>query len=162
MLLASTTPTDHISMPPLWYACGILIGRSPEEVFDFCSDLRNEMVWNPKARSVEKLTEGPVGVGTRFLARWSNAGPTVVEIVRFDRPHQWESHSITRGLEVWMTGAVEEDPMGAWYRARLQLRPHGIAALYAPLALRAMRRQEPWNMQLIRDTLGSSSRDGSP
>ena len=149
-------------MPPLWYACETVIGRSPEEVFDFCSDLRNEMVWNPKARSVEKLTDGPVGLGTRFIARWSNAGPTVVEMLRFDRPNRWETHSITRGLEVAMTGTVEEDAMGARYRARLQLRPHGVAVLYAPLALRAMRRREPRNMQLIRDALEPSSRDGSP
>lgn len=149
-------------MPPLWYACEIVIGNSPEAVFAFCSDLRNEMVWNPKARSVEKLTDGPVGVGTRFLARWSNAGPTVVEIVRFDRPHQWETRSITRGLEVAMTGTVEENALGARYLARVQLRPHGVAVLYAPLALRAMRRQEPRSMRLIRDTLEPSSREGSP
>lgn|SRR5512134_2649890 len=144
------------------YTSEVSIRRLPGDVFDFCSDLRNEMAWNPKARSVEKLTEGPVGVGTRFLARWSNAGPTVVEIVHFDRPHQWESHSITRGLEVLMTGRVEEDPIGAQYSLRLQLRPHGIAVLFAPLALRAMRSQEPRNMQLIRAALESSTEVGSP
>lgn len=55
-------------------------------MFDFCSDLRNELVWNPNAVQVEMLTDDPVRVGTRFRARWSNAGEVIVELVEFDRP----------------------------------------------------------------------------
>jgi hypothetical protein len=32
-------------------------------MFAFYSDLRNELRWNPRARSVEKLTDGPLTVG---------------------------------------------------------------------------------------------------
>jgi hypothetical protein len=39
-------------------------------VFDYCSDNRNELEWNPSAISIEKLTDGPVGLGTKYLARW--------------------------------------------------------------------------------------------
>jgi hypothetical protein len=38
--------------------------------------------------------------------------PTVLEIVRIDRPRQWESYSTAKGLDVSMTGTVEEDPDG--------------------------------------------------
>lgn len=47
-----------------------IIRRSPEDAFRFCSDLRNELVWNPKAKSVKKLTDDPVGIGTRYRAQW--------------------------------------------------------------------------------------------
>ena len=72
-------------MRALAYRTETVIRRSPEEVFDFCSDLRSELRWNPKAKYVEKLTDGPVGVGTRYRARWANSGPTTVEVVQFDQ-----------------------------------------------------------------------------
>ena len=43
-----------------------VIGRPPEEVFDFLADARNEVHWNAWARRIEKLSDGPVGRGTRF------------------------------------------------------------------------------------------------
>jgi hypothetical protein len=42
----------------------ILIRRPVEQVFDFVADERNEPVYNPQMRSVEKTTSGPIGVGT--------------------------------------------------------------------------------------------------
>ena len=51
----------------------VLIQRPPEEVFDYLSDPRNELEWNPKVRVMEKLTDGPVGVGTKFRAKWTKS-----------------------------------------------------------------------------------------
>src|ERR1043165_7469630 len=42
------------------------VRSSPEEVFDYCTDLAREHEWNPKLRRAEKLTVDPIGVGTRF------------------------------------------------------------------------------------------------
>jgi uncharacterized protein YndB with AHSA1/START domain len=43
------------------------IARSPEDVFGFVSDPRNDPLWCPKVKSVEKVgTEGE-GPGSRFL-----------------------------------------------------------------------------------------------
>ena len=41
----------------------VVIRCTPEQAFDYLSDLRNELDWNPTVQSVEKLTDGPVGVG---------------------------------------------------------------------------------------------------
>jgi uncharacterized protein YndB with AHSA1/START domain len=49
----------------------VLIQRHPEEVFDYLSDPRSELEWNPKVRVMEKLTDGPIGVGTRSRAKWT-------------------------------------------------------------------------------------------
>jgi len=63
-------------MSALSYSAETMIRRSPEDVFESCSDLRSELQWNPKVKYVEKLTDGPVGIGTRYRARWANSGPT--------------------------------------------------------------------------------------
>jgi uncharacterized protein YndB with AHSA1/START domain len=57
------------------------IGRSPEDAFDYLTDVTNEAEWNPRTRRVEKLTEGPIGSGTRFGAEWIKGNPMVVEYV---------------------------------------------------------------------------------
>ena len=44
------------------------IDRPVSEVFDFVSDATNVMQWLPAAVERRKLTDGPVGIGTRFEA----------------------------------------------------------------------------------------------
>jgi hypothetical protein len=46
----------------------IVINRPVEEVFDFVADERNEPRYNTQMRRAEQLTEGPIGVGSRFRA----------------------------------------------------------------------------------------------
>ena len=46
----------------------IIIKRPVEEVFDFVADERNEPRYNPRMLRAEKLTPGPVGLGSRYHA----------------------------------------------------------------------------------------------
>jgi uncharacterized protein YndB with AHSA1/START domain len=144
-------------MRALAYSTETVIRRPPEEVFEFCSDLRSELRWNPKVKYIEKLTDGPVGVGTRYRARWANSGSTAVEVVAFDRPRSWETTARARGMGIWFRGTVTDAPHGARYTADLTLRPMGLAWLVAPVALLAMRRQDQQHMHRIREALESSA-----
>jgi hypothetical protein len=144
-------------MSALSYRTEILIRRPPEDVFEFCSNLRSELRWNPKVKYVEKLSDGPVGVGTRYRAQWSNSGPTAVEVVHFDRPRSWETHAKARGMGIRFRGTVTDAAPGARYTADLELQPRRLAWLIAPLALVAMRRQDHKNMHRIREALESTT-----
>lgn len=53
------------------------IGRSPEDVFDYCSDPANEPAWNVKMKSVEQPTDGPGP--TPRPGRTPRAIPMIVE-----------------------------------------------------------------------------------
>jgi hypothetical protein len=92
----------------LGYAVTTRIDRPVPEVFDFLSDIRNELAWNPDAKSVEKLTDGPIGVGTRFRALWARTGSVEVEMVGFDPPRAWATRSAAMGMDVTATGRLEE------------------------------------------------------
>ena len=134
-----------------------VIRRSPEVVFDYCSDLGSELQWNPRVKYVDKLTDGPVRVGTRYRARWANSGPTIVEVVQFDRPHMWGTHARARGMGIRFRGTVTDAAQGTRYTADLALHPKGLAWLVAPFALLAMRRQDQHNMGRIQEALESST-----
>ncbi len=48
------------------YETTVSISRSVEHSFAFVSDFRNAALWDPRTYAVEKSTDGPIGVGTRF------------------------------------------------------------------------------------------------
>jgi hypothetical protein len=53
-------------------------------------------------------------------------------------------------MEVHFRGTVTEEDGASRYAARMELTPSGLAWLYSPLDLRAMRRQDSNNMRLIK------------
>jgi hypothetical protein len=50
----------------------LAINRPVEEVFDFVADERNEPSYNPRMLRAEKVSDGPIGLGTRFWAETSS------------------------------------------------------------------------------------------
>lgn len=88
------------------------IARSPEDVFDYLTDVTNEAEWNPRTRHAQKLTPGPVGLGTRFGAEWIKGNPTIIEYVRFERPAAWPSIARSRRLDARGEGQVSPTARG--------------------------------------------------
>src|SRR5438128_265408 len=69
----------------------IFIARPPEVVFACVGDQRNEPNYNPRMVRAEKLTAGPVGVGTRFAATMTagrRRADMVIEVTEYDRPNR--------------------------------------------------------------------------
>jgi uncharacterized protein YndB with AHSA1/START domain len=129
------------------------IARSPEDVFDYCVDLAREPDWNPKARRVEKLTDGPIGLGTRYEAAFLKDSPTTIEFVRFERPVAWESVGRSRRLDAKAEGRVLATEHGARLLMRMELRPKGTLRLLLPLIGRFMHEQEERNLAAIKAAL---------
>lgn len=130
----------------------VLIRSSPEEAFDYLSDLRAELEWNPDCHVMEKLTDGPIGVGTRYRAKWKGSPYVEVETISFERPHSWKMHangSLEVNFSVRLTPAAE----GTTLAVDFEPIPHGWFKLVFPLFLILIRRQERANMIRIRDAL---------
>jgi uncharacterized protein YndB with AHSA1/START domain len=69
----------------------IVIDRPISEVFEFVADQRNEPQYNPLMRLSEKITDGPIGVGTRFRADSLSMGRRVamtIEFTEFEPPYR--------------------------------------------------------------------------
>ncbi len=126
---------------------------TPEELLDYCVDIRHELEWNPTAASMEKLTDDPVGVGTRFLGRWKGAPSAIdVECLEFDRPRRWV-HDNGGPIAVTFTGTVEPTTAGSLLSVRFDARPRGWFQLAFPLFMLMTRRQKKANMTHLREVV---------
>jgi uncharacterized protein YndB with AHSA1/START domain len=134
-----------------------VIERDIEDVFDYLVDLRSELEWNPGVVSMAKLTDGPVGIGTRYLAKWKQSKRIEVECVAFDRPHSW---AYTNGGPVSVKFAVTlaPHPTGTRLVARFDARPNGWMRLAFPVFMLIMKRQERENMKNLKRTLEEPAR----
>jgi Polyketide cyclase / dehydrase and lipid transport len=133
--------------------CAIEIDRSAADVFDYVTDIRREFEWNSRTKRVVKLTDGPIGDGTRWEGEWVAGDPMLIEYVAFDRPTSWRSIGRSRGLQVVSDGHIEAAGDGARLTLRVELEPHGRLRLLAPLLGRIMRGRERQNVAAIKARL---------
>lgn len=115
------------------------IKRSPEDVFDFCSDPSREPEWNPMMKRVVKLTDGSVGVGARYATEFVDGPPMVMECIHYERPSAWSLTGDSRALTTAGGGRVVPTSEGAHLVMCMELEPHGLLKLATPLLRRRMK-----------------------
>jgi uncharacterized protein YndB with AHSA1/START domain len=123
----------------------IVIDRPVEAVFDYVADQSNEPQYNPQMVRAEKITAGPVGVGTKFRSAVASMGRTaemLIECTGYDRPRRLASTTTMQQADISYTLTFE--PAGAGTRMRWsgQVRPKGAYRLLGPLITWLGRRQE--------------------
>jgi Polyketide cyclase / dehydrase and lipid transport len=123
----------------------IVINRPVDAVFDFVADERNEPCYNPRMRRVEKLSPGPIGLGTRFHAEIrSRPRPAemIIEWTGYDPPRRLGSWTQLSTMDI--RGALTFDPIAEGTRMRWSwvVAPRGVFKLLTPLIAGTGRRQE--------------------
>jgi hypothetical protein len=141
----------------------IIISRPVEEVFDFVADERNEPRYNQRMLLAEQISEGPVGLGTRFRTELKTMGrtmPMIVEFTGYERP--WRLASLTRSSMMETAGALRFEPVPGGTRMSWSwdVWPRGVLKLMAPIVGVIGRRQEQgiWgNLKRLLESGGEGS-----
>jgi hypothetical protein len=123
----------------------IEIERPVQEVFDFVADQRNEPVYNPEMTASEKLTEGAVGVGTRYRAVTEGYGKPItmdIEVTGFERPRSIDTSTHMQQMDIHGGMTFEETPTGTRMSWSWSLYPAGVLRLASPLIARMGRKSE--------------------
>ncbi len=141
----------------------IEIARPVEEVFAVVGDERQEPRWNPRLRSAEQITPGPIGRGTRF--RVETAGrrsvPIVLEYTEYAAPIRVGSVSRLPGMDIVGRVTLESKSGGTRLHWAWQLRPQGMMRLLRPAIRWIGRRQERQTWARLRAYLEQGQdRDG--
>jgi hypothetical protein len=112
---------------------GATIARDPSAVFDYVADAGRQQSWNALVRSMDRDSEGPLGVGTRWRGDIARVGRVDVELIEYDRPrrvvhvarpwmavalHVWEVHPVAGGCRLVQHGEMRPTRMG-WLLAPL-------------------------------------------
>jgi hypothetical protein len=98
---------------------------------------------------MEKITDGPLGVGTQFRAKWKQSKSLIVECTKYDRPHGWAYHN-GGPVEVNLDISLDPRGQGSLLVSRFDAHPRGWFRLIFPVFLLIMRRQEKTNMANVK------------
>lgn len=97
----------------------VTIAAPVGEVFDMVADERNEPRYNPRIVRAEKVSEGPVGAGSRFVAEpkgMGAKGEMTLQIVGYDRPHRLRN--VVRSSYMRVDGTLNFDEIEGGTRLR--------------------------------------------
>jgi uncharacterized protein YndB with AHSA1/START domain len=123
----------------------ILIERPVEEVFDYVVDERNEPTYNRKMVRSQKLTEGPIGAGTRFAATMGGGRREIEMLVEYrevDRPRAIESISTFGAMTAQGTLRFEAVDGATRLSWDWELEPSGVVRFLSPVVALVGRRDE--------------------
>jgi Polyketide cyclase / dehydrase and lipid transport len=129
------------------------IRRSPEDVFDYASDPAHEPEWNLRMKRLEKLTDGPLGVGARYRMEFTQGPPANSECVRFERPNLWELAGGSKIIRSGFRGRVGPSGDGSHLVLRMEIRLRGPLGLALPLMRRRMQRELERDLATIKARL---------
>ena len=123
-----------------------VVARPIEEVFAFLADGENDPKFSPRVQRIEKITDGPPGVGTRYRSTVKDAGMTTkreFQITEFVAPSTIRWAETSKNLVTAREGGYDltATPEGTT-RLRLfnVLEGHGVGKLIAGFALSAARK----------------------
>lgn len=123
----------------------IIINRPVETVFDFVADERNEPRYNPRMARADKVSDGPIGPGTRFRAETASMGRTsemIIEVTAYDRPRRLASSTHMSAMDIHGTLTFDVVGDGTRMRWAWDVKPRGVFKLMTPLIGPMGKRQE--------------------
>jgi ribose 5-phosphate isomerase B len=121
------------------------VNRPPEAVFDYLTNPSSLPEWQTAKTSVEQLTDGAPGPGTRFRERTKGPGgkefEQVVEFTEFDRPRRVNVHVVEGPYPVDGTWTFEPDGTGTHVAFVAEGTLRGAMRPLQPLVQRMVARQ---------------------
>jgi polyketide cyclase/dehydrase/lipid transport protein len=123
----------------------IVINRLIDEVFDFVADERNEPKYNPQMTLAEMVTQGPIGVGSKFhcVMTDARAADMTVEVTEFDRPSRLGSTTrVSNIMDINGTLLLEQQGQSTKLKWLWNMEPRGFIKLLGPIVRRTGERQE--------------------
>jgi len=121
------------------------VGRPPEVVFDYLTDPSKLADWQTSKTSVEQITDGAPGLGTRVRERTKPPGgkefEQIVEFTEFERPLRVHMHIVEGPYPIDGTWLFEPDGDGTRVRFVAAGEARGVMRVLGPVAKLVIARQ---------------------
>ena len=132
------------------------IARTPKEVFDFISASENAPKVVSSVVSMVKLTEGPVGVGTRYReTRLMNGkeAQAELEIVDFEPSQRYAMKNVTEGIETIYRYTFKQENGGTRIDLVCELSASGLKKLMLPMVASILKKEDSDHLQRLKQAM---------
>ena len=132
------------------------VARPPKEVFDFIANSDNASKIVQSVSSMVKLTEGPVGVGTRYReTRLMNGKEqqAELEIVEFEPTRKYAMQNVTEGIETVYRYNFQPERDGTRIDLVCEIKAKGIKKLMLPLVAAILKKEDGDHLQRVKKVL---------
>ncbi len=113
----------------------------PEIAFDVMADARNETKWNADVSRAEMTTDGPVGLGSRFITvHGAPLGDIESTSTTFARPERLDFSSTSTRMDLAISLTFTAEGSGTRMQGTYVPKPRGVMAVLFPLLRPMIRR----------------------
>ena len=132
------------------------VARPPKEVFDFIAASDNAPKIAPSVKSMVKLTEGPVSVGTRYRETRLMGGKEQqadLEIVEFEPIQKYAMQNVTEGVETVYRYNFQPERDGTRIDLVCEVKAKGIKKLMLPMIVSILKEEDGDHLQRVKKIL---------
>jgi uncharacterized protein YndB with AHSA1/START domain len=132
------------------------IARPPQDVFDFITTSDNAPKVVPSVKSMVKLTEGPVRVGTRYReTRLMNGKEqhAELEVVAYDPNQKYAMKNETSGVETVYRYTFRPEAGGTRVDLVCEVKAGGLKKLIVPLVVSILKKEDGDHLQRLKQAL---------
>ena len=132
------------------------ISRSPKEVFDFITSSDNAPKVVQSVKSMVKLTEGPVRVGTRYRETRLMNGKEAhaeLEVVEYEPDQKYAMRNVTEGIETVYRYTFHPQAEGTRVDLICEVRAGGLKKLMLPMVASVLKKEDGDHLQSLKKVL---------
>lgn len=132
------------------------ISRSPKEVFDFITSSDNASKVVPSVKSMVKLTEGPVRLGTRYRETRLMSGKeqyAELEVVDYEPNQKYAMKNVTAGIETVYRYTFHPEADGTRVNLVCEVKAGGLKKLMLPMVASILKKEDGDHLQKVKEAL---------
>jgi uncharacterized protein YndB with AHSA1/START domain len=132
------------------------ISRPPKDVFDFITTSDNAPKVVPSVKSMIKLTEGPVRVGTRYRETRLMNGKEAhaeLEVVEYEPGQKYAMRNVTEGIEAVYRYTFHPEAGGTRVELVCEVKAGGLKKLMLPIVVSILKKEDGDHLQRLKKAL---------
>jgi uncharacterized protein YndB with AHSA1/START domain len=132
------------------------ISRPPQDVFDFITASDNAPKVAPSVKSMVKLTEGPLRVGTRYReTRLMNGKEqsAELEVVEYEPDQKYAMRNVTEGIETVYRYRFHPEADGTRVDLVCEVKAGGLKTLVLPMVVSILKKEDGEHLQRLKKEL---------
>jgi uncharacterized protein YndB with AHSA1/START domain len=136
------------------------ISRTPKEVFDFITASENAPKVVASVKSMVKLTEGPVRLGTRYRETRLMDGKehqAELEVVEYEPGQSYAMKNVTEGIETVYRYVFQSENDGTRVDLVCEVKAGGLKKLMLPMVVAILKKEDGDHLQKLKQAMEKDS-----